>query len=448
MVLGIGVDLIEKARFAGMLQKPGFRRRFGQRELAFAAGFSGARQEEAMAAAFAAKEAFYKATADRVADSRELLWQPELLRDANGRPEISLPKELRQELSAGGVADVLISITHDRTQVCCVVLLVGEGSQAEARRALAELTPPGFRPLEQAADAPLEVTAELAAGWLPLRPRGAYKGDFGHVLAVGGSANYPGAPQMAALAALKAGAGLVTLAAPAGQPLPAAEIISQPLAARNGYLDMAALPVLQALWPGKTPVIGMGLGRAAETVELAVRLAALPGAKVIDADGLYALAETGARPCRAVLTPHSGEMARLLGITPAEVEGDRLAAVRQGAAKFAAVVVLKGRRTLTAAPDGRCFVNSSGNPGMATGGSGDVLSGIIGAWLAQGMEPARAAVFGVYLHGLAGDLAAAELSEYAMSATDIIKYLPAAYKRLLVVKNNANLPENAAKLEE
>ncbi len=446
MVLGIGVDLIEKARLAGWVTKPGAGSRFTAAELAFAE--KSGRAAEALAAAFAAKEAFYKAAAHLLADSRGIFWQAELWRDVAGRPEVRLPQALQAELAARGVADVLVSLTHDREQVCCVVLLVGDEQAGAARQALAELSPPGFTPLNIGADAPVEVTAALAAGWLPPRPRGAYKGTFGHVLAVGGSANYPGAPQMAALAALKAGAGLVTLAAPSNVASPAPEVISQQLTARNGYLDMGALPALNALAPGKTPVIGMGLGRAAETVELAARLAVLPGHKVVDADGLYALAETGVKPAQAVLTPHSGEMARLLGLTPAEVEADRLSAVRQAATKFNAVVVLKGARTLTAAPDGRCYANSSGNPGMATGGSGDVLAGIIGAWLAQGMEPWRAAAFGVYLHGLAGDLAAAELTEYAMSATDIIKYLPAAYKRLLVVRNNNFNAENAAKVGE
>lgn len=446
MVLGIGVDLIEKARFAGWLAKPGVQSRFAAAELAFAE--SSGRAEEALAAAFAAKEAFYKAAAHFLADSRGIFWQAELWRDTTGRPEIHLPEPLQAELAARGIADVLVSITHDRAQVCCVVLLVGDEQAGAARRTLAELSPPGFTPLAVGTDAPVEITAELTAGWLPPRPRGAYKGTFGHVLVVGGSANYPGAPQMAAGAALKAGAGLVTLAAPENVAPPVPEVISQQLAARNGYLDMSAFPALQSLAPGKTPVIGMGLGRAAETVELAAHLAELPGAKVIDADGLYALAEAGVTPKQAVLTPHTGEMARLLCITPDEVEADRLSAVRQAAARFNAIVVLKGHRTLVAAPDGRCYVNTCGNPGMATGGSGDVLAGIIAAWLAQGMEPFRAAAFGVYLHGLAGDLAAEALTEYAMSATDIIKYLPAAYKQLLVVRDKDIAAENVGKVGE
>ena len=115
----------------------------------------------------------------------------------------------------------------------------------------------------------------------------------------------------------------------------------------------------------------------------------------------------------------------------ADVEADRLSAVRRAAVDYQAVVVLKGPATLVAAPDGRCYQNSTGNAGMATGGSGDVLAGLIGGLLAQGMQPLRAAAFGVYLHGLAGDLAAAAQTQYAMTALDIVRHLPAAYKRLL-----------------
>jgi NAD(P)H-hydrate epimerase len=127
-------------------------------------------------------------------------------------------------------------------------------------------------------------------------------------------------------------------------------------------------------------------------------------------------------------------MARLLGCSVADVEADRLAAVRRCAEEYQSVVVLKGQRTLTTAPGMPVYVNTSGNPGMATGGSGDVLAGITAAWLAQGMQPLQAAAFAVYLHGLAGDLAAAEKTQYAMTALDIVHYLPAAYQQLLANK--------------
>lgn len=251
---------------------------------------------------------------------------------------------------------------------------------------------------------------------------------------MGGAAEYPGAAQMSACAALLAGSGLVTLAAPDSVPTPKPEIIRCHLPSPHGYLDLDAAEKLLLAADGKIPVIGMGMGRNVGTVQLCERLFALPQSKVIDADALFALSQLDIQPQNAILTPHEGEMARLLGITAQEVASDRLKYARSAAQRYNSVVVLKGAKTLIATPDGAAFVNTGGNPGMATGGSGDVLAGIIGAWLAQGMEPTVAAAFGVYLHALAGDLAAAELSEYAMTAMDIVRFLPQAYRRLLAVK--------------
>ena len=431
MLLGLGVDLIEKSRFKNMTARAGTARRFTAGELAYAAATG--REDEALAAAFAAKEAFFKAASGLLDDSQGLFWQAELVHDANGAPQIRLGEAWQEKLSAAGVRQILVSITHDREQVLAAVIL-SNAADERAAAIMADVAPQGFVPLYGGADPvhlPVRLDEQLVAGWLPRRSPHAHKGDFGHVLVVGGSAAYPGAPRMAAEAALRSGAGLVTLAAPAGIDALSPEVISCPLYAPNGCLGAASAAALQARWAGKIPVIGMGLGRAAETVELVADLAALPGDKVLDADGLFALAEAKIKPRQAVLTPHSGEMARLLGCTVADVEADRLSAVRRAAVDYQAVVVLKGPATLVAAPDGRCYQNSTGNAGMATGGSGDVLAGLIGGLLAQGMQPLRAAAFGVYLHGLAGDLAAAAQTQYAMTALDIVRHLPAAYKRLL-----------------
>lgn len=426
MLLGLGVDLIEKSRFKNMTAKAGTARRFTAGELAYAA--AAGREDEALAAAFAAKEAFFKAASGLLDDSRGLFWQAELVHDINGAPQIKPGGEWQEKLAAAGVRQILLSITHDREQVLAAVILA-DAAEERAAAVLADVAPQGFVPLYGCA--PVRLDEQLVAGWLPKRPPHAHKGDFGHVLVVGGSAAYPGAPRMAAEAALRSGAGLVTLAAPAGIDALSPEVILCPLYAPNGCLGASSAAALKARWQGKIPVIGMGLGRAAEVVELVADLAVLPGDKVLDADGLFALAEAEIKPRQAVLTPHSGEMARLLGCTVAEVEADRISAVRRAAVDYQAVVVLKGPATLVAAPDGRCYQNSTGNAGMATGGSGDVLAGLVGGLLAQGMQPLRAAAFGVYLHGLAGDLAAAAQTQYAMTALDIVRHLPAAYRRLL-----------------
>lgn len=427
MAYKLGVDLIEKARVGALLAKPGIKRRFTAAELAYAEGSN--RPEEALAAAFAAKEAFFKALSGLPIDTQGVFWQAELRHNEAGRPYLNLPPKLAESLRAAGVANIEISLSHDREQVLAAVLL---SDGAEGAAVLRGIAPRGFVPL--AAGAPRLLDAKQAAAWLPLRDGAAHKGSFGHLLVVGGSAQYPGAPKMAAEAALRAGAGLVTLAAPAAVSPLSAEVIHLPLDAPQGFLDEGLAPALKKAAGGKVPVIGMGLGRAPGTVQLCAELFALPGSKVIDADGLFALSQLDEKPVSAVLTPHEGEMARLFNTTAAEVAADRIGYARRGAERFGAVLVLKGAGTLIAAPNGEVWQNTTGNPGMATGGSGDVLAGIIGAWLAQGMPPARAAAFGVYLHGLAGDLAAAELSQYAMTALDIVRYLPQAYRQLLAIK--------------
>jgi ADP-dependent NAD(P)H-hydrate dehydratase / NAD(P)H-hydrate epimerase len=276
----------------------------------------------------------------------------------------------------------------------------------------------------------------------------ANKGSFGHVLVVGGSlgsaGGKTGAPAMAALAALRAGAGLVTAAVPApALSLVAAvapELMTWPLvatAAGQIAAENLALDQVAALSAGKTVLaIGPGLGLSSETSKFTRGLLeATTVPAVLDADALNILA---ARPEQlvklakgrtVVLTPHPGEMARLAGLTVAEVQAGRLEVARRFAASYGVTVVLKGARTLIAHPDGRVAVNTTGNPGMAKGGSGDVLTGLVAGLLAQYPgEPARAVEAAVYLHGLAADLAVRELDEHTLLATDSLRYLSRAFR--------------------
>jgi hydroxyethylthiazole kinase-like uncharacterized protein yjeF len=242
------------------------------------------------------------------------------------------------------------------------------------------------------------------------RPVEGHKGTFGHVLAIGGAAGKSGAIGMTGLAALRMGAGLVTVAT--GAPtLPTPELMTTPL---------------DADWPtaGKHSVaLGPGLGLDPRVPEF-VRTCPLP--MVVDADGLNALA-AALPPSFAgprVFTPHPGEMARLLG----RPVGDRIADAQSLAAATGAIVVLKGHRTVIATPDGRTALNPTGSPAMATAGSGDILTGLLAALLATA-PPWEATLAAVYLHGLAGELAAAELTEHCVIATDLLRYLPEAIRR-------------------
>lgn len=257
-----------------------------------------------------------------------------------------------------------------------------------------------------------------------------HKGSFGHVLIVAGSQGKTGAAALVGLGALRAGAGLVTIASRPeslgailghGPELMGVEL------SLGGALEPSDLPALLRAAEGKDAVVlGPGIARGDQTKALIAALVqelALP--LVLDADGLNALdghpeVLRGAR-ARVLLTPHPGEMSRLLLRPTSEIQADRISAARELATRSSAVVALKGARTVVARPDdGAVFVNPTGNPGMATGGTGDVLAGLCGALLAQGLSPTDAAVAGVYVHGLAGDLAAKRTGEMGLVASDLL----------------------------
>ncbi len=279
-------------------------------------------------------------------------------------------------------------------------------------------------------DAPCECIAlpELAR-FFPRRQWGDHKGACGHVAVIGGAAGTPGAPALAALGAVRSGAGLVSLAVP---PQSAAAVAAWVPEAMCHTLDaprgVIAPQALAAGFPGLDActviVAGPGLSRHEEACRTVARLLeSSPRRLVLDADGLNALADLfrgGWRPRAGqnlLLTPHPGEAARLLGLSVAAVEADRVAAVRLLAERYRAVAVLKGAGTLVCAPDGRPWLNRTGNPGMASGGMGDLLAGMVAALWAQGLEPVRAACTAVWAHGAAGDEAVWEEGRTALSAT-------------------------------
>jgi hydroxyethylthiazole kinase-like uncharacterized protein yjeF len=295
--------------------------------------------------------------------------------------------------------------------------------------------------LAKAKDRYLLVDAAAVAPLLPLRPATGHKGTFGHLLVVAGSTGKAGAAAMTAEGGLRGGAGLVTVACPAGVQSALAikltEAMTEPLAEVGGALSLQALATLKDFAEGKSALaLGPGLGQHEETFALVRRLVReSPLPLVLDADGLNAIAghsellrERAAG--NTVLTPHPGEMARLTGRSVAEVEADRIGIAREFARRHRVVLVLKGARTVTALPDGRVRLNGSGNPGLASGGMGDVLTGLIGGLLAQGLSPADAAVLGVYLHGRAADRLLTAMGNAGMIAGDLLRELPATRKEL------------------
>ncbi len=311
--------------------------------------------------------------------------------------------------------------------------LVGAGRDYVGRLWLADISIPP----ELAGEVPLELAeARALRQLLPPRPFGSHKGSFGHLLVLAGSEGKTGAAALASAGALRAGAGLVTLGVAASLcdilagKLTEAMTLPLPEAPGARALGKAALaPIGQFLQPNSTVALGPGLGTHPETRELVCRLAHdLPQAMVIDADGINNLAADpaclGGAAGPRILTPHPGEMARLLGLSTQEVQARRLDLVRESAARYGVTLVLKGAQTLVAEPGGRASLNPSGNPALASGGTGDVLTGLIGGFLAQGLAPWDAARLGVYLHGLTADYFAAQHGPRGMIAGDLLRLFP------------------------
>ena len=286
-------------------------------------------------------------------------------------------------------------------------------------------------------------TATQASHWIPPRPAASHKGSYGRVLVVAGSTGMTGAAALASEAALRAGAGLVTLATPKHLnpilegllpevmtlPLPETEAGSLAVSATSAILEFAE----------KTKsvlAIGPGLSQHPETVSFVHQLVrenreqGLSLRMVIDADGLNALSQDrnilSLLDRETVLTPHPGEMARLTGASVPTLEKDRIHTAQQFASEHSLTLVFKGAPTVSADANGDAWINSTGNPGMATGGMGDVLTGVIAGLMAQGLSSETAAVLGVYLHGLAGDIAAEALGRHGLIASDVLKAIPQA----------------------
>jgi NAD(P)H-hydrate epimerase len=291
---------------------------------------------------------------------------------------------------------------------------------------------------------------DLNLRFLNPRPPQAHKGDYGHLFALAGSPGKTGAAAMICHGALRTGAGLVTLGIPASlNPILEAkltEAMTEPLPDEGtGYLSSEASERILQLLEGKTAfALGPGISTRPQVEKLLLELIPeIPIPLVIDADGITALASRPEilKECKSsvVLTPHPGEMARLAGITTHAVQADRIGVAKGFAQTYGCIVCLKGHRTVIATPDGEIYINQTGNPGMASGGTGDVLTGMIGGLMAQGLSPLEAAVWGVYLHGLAGDMAERELGEISLIAGDIIDYLPHALKEVKARVNRQDI---------
>lgn len=318
---------------------------------------------------------------------------------------------------------------------------VGEGADRAGEVLIADIgLPPQWTdslPLQR-------TTSSYVRSVLPVRPHGAHKGTFGRVLIVAGSSRYVGAAYLSATGAARSGAGLATLAVPASvHPAVAAkatECTFLPLPEDAGHLTPVAVsPIKSVLNQYRAILVGCGLGNDPETFafvhELVAELRNTPEVVplVLDADGINALAGRelqSALPPQTVLTPHAGELGRLLGRSAAEVDAQRLRLAPHYAADWDAVLLAKGAPTISAAPDGNTHINPHRNPALATAGTGDVLAGIVAGLLAQGVQPPAAAVAGAYIHGEAGERVRTRIGESGLLASDLLAEIPLVMQAL------------------
>jgi len=361
--------------------------------------------------------------------------------NASGRPVVAV--DIPSGIDAGSGRVLGVAVRADLTVSFALAKLgnvLYPGSELCGRLVVADI---GMPP-QVVAEAPGCEFVDFACARRLFRPRGvlAHKGSAGHCLVIAGSVGKSGAAFMAATSALRTGAGLVTLAVPAAlNPILEAkttEVMTLPVG--NGgaaHLQAgAAAALLREAGTRDAVALGPGIGLAPSTAYLVRSLvASLPGPLVLDADGLNAVAAASEvlqqrRGRVTLLTPHPGEMARLTGLSVPEVEADRIGVAREFAMRFQVHLILKGARSISAAPDGSISINGSGNQGMASGGMGDVLTGVVVSLLGQGYPPFEACQLGAFVHGYAADLLLGEKGTQGMSATDVQEALPGALRRL------------------
>lgn len=409
-MLFVGTDLVEIARIERSMRNPRFcSRMLGKTEYEQLAcrGFP----PQSVAGSFCAKEAFSKAVGTGL--SGFCLREVELLRTPRGRPQLRLSG--RAAALAAGM-ELSVSVTHT-------------GSAAAATVVGWKKSPPGLTEMS------VPEGEKILLKMLPPRDPESNKGDYGRLLCVCGSEGMAGAAAMSTLAALRCGAGIVETALPRSiYPIVAAlapEAVFTLLreSPEGEMTECSGSALASALSRASACLVGCGLGKSRlsrSAVSLMLRRAEVP--LVLDADGINLVSEhiDELKTARAplILTPHPGEMARLLKTTAAEVQKNREQCAESFAREYGVILVLKGAGTLVVSPEGKLYRNTTGNAGMAKGGSGDVLAGMIASFAAQGIPPFQAAAGAVYLHGLAGDLCAAQLSQSAMLPTDLIAKLP------------------------
>ncbi len=406
-----GVDIVKITRIEGLINKNKdafLNKVFTKEEIEYIKGKNYSPQT--IAGLYAAKEAISKLLGTGIGKLN--FKHMEIVHNQRGKPQVLLHergKEIAKDLN---IKDIQISISHEREYA--IAYAVGEASKKEE----ALLVP------------------EKIKNILPKRKKDSHKGTYGRVGIIAGQEGMTGAAYLSTMAALRTGSGLVYSICPSSishiLAIKLIEAIIKPVEDKGcGHFIYDSLDeVLRIIEDMDVVALGPGIGLSSDTSGM-VKEILLKYEKplVLDADGLNCLAQIGLdllnkRKAPTIITPHPGEFSRLIGVETKEIQRKRIEYSRQIANRYNITVVLKGTGTVVASPRGEVYVNTTGNPGMATAGSGDVLTGVIVSLLGQGIGPYESAVLAVYLHGLAGDLARDKKGEYGMVARDILEHIP------------------------
>lgn len=419
-----GTDIVKISRISKLTEPRISKKIFSPREAEYIGSVFD--KNQTAAGIFAAKEAFLKMLGAGITSLN--LSEIEILHNGNGKPYYAPCKGALEQAHRLGLYTFELSISHDGEYAVAVAVSHRDGMAERYRSATAVY------------DLPCEgcITPQVVHPLLPKRESVSHKGNYGRLFAVAGSRGLTGAAAMACTSALKCGTGLITLGC--AESLNAVfetvltEVMTLPLPDENGLISPQALPqIIKSVKDSDVCLFGPGIGKSGGITRIAEGIIDSADAYVVaDADGLNSLAQISdtfiKHKAKMIITPHIGEFSRLTGISTAEILTDTKKYASDFAEKYNVTVALKSHQTVVCAPDGRCLKNISGNPGMATGGTGDVLAGAVAAFASQGMEPFEAAVTGVYIHSLAADMAAYDVGEYSLTPTDIINYLPYSLK--------------------
>jgi len=420
----IGTDIAKISRFEKLTENEIPKKIFSKKEVEYI--LTKKNRAETAAGIFAAKEAFLKAIGAGI--STITLNEISIEHSSSGSPKIILCKKAQDFFGNSFFGNTQVSISHDGDYAIAVVCIETDEYFDLYNKAISiyDSSPSGV------------ITPDIVHPNLPKRKKELHKGDCGRIYVSAGSKGLTGAAIMACNSALRCGGGLITLGCPESLntifEIALREVMTKPFPDCDGILtaDNADAIALEAQ-KADVCLIGPGLGRSDDITKITKKLFDTENVyAVADADALFAASEDismlDKHKAQLILTPHIGEFSRLTRLTPEEILADTKAIGTEFAKKYNVTLVLKSHRTIVCSPDGRCLENISGNPGMATGGSGDVLAGAIASFASQGMNPFEASCTGVYIHSLAGDMAAAKLGEYSLTPGDITDFLPYALK--------------------